>query len=86
MKKNEVEITLVVSGSAIELEANPHQTLKSLVEQALKKANESGDPEQWGFFVEKGKEMVDLDAKTKVEDALKLATTIYLNKKAGAAG
>jgi hypothetical protein len=86
MNKNEVELTIVVSGAAITLEANPNQTLKSLVVQALKAANEAGDPEQWGFFVEEGKEMVALDANIKVEDALKRATTIYLNKKAGVAG
>lgn len=86
MNKNKVELTIVVSGTGIKLEANTHQTLKSLVAQALKAANEAGDPEQWGFFIEQGKEMVGLDANIKVEDALKLETTIYLNKKAGAAG
>ncbi|MFC1589726.1 DUF2604 domain-containing protein [Pseudomonadota bacterium] len=86
MSKNKVEIEIVVSGTAITLEATPNQTLQSLVAQALKKANEAGDPEQWGFFVEEGSEMVELDANIKVEDALTRAVTIYLNKKAGAAG
>lgn len=86
MNKNKVELKIVVSGTAIMLEANTHQTLKSLVEQALKASNEAGDPEQWGFFVEQGKEMVELDANITVENALKRETTIYMNKKAGAAG
>jgi hypothetical protein len=86
MNKNKVEIAIVVSGTAVTLEANSNQTLKSLVEKALKAANEAGDPEQWGFFVEEGKEMVELDANLKVEEALKRGQTIYLNKKAGAAG
>lgn len=86
MKENKVDITFIVSGTAITLEANLNQTLKGLVQKALVEAKESGDPEQWGFFVEEGSGMVELDATIKVEDALKRATTIYLNKKAGAAG
>lgn len=85
-KEDKVEIEIVVSGTAITLEVNSHQPLKSLVENALKKANEASDPEQWGFFVEEGKEMVELDENLKVEDALKRKTAIYLNKKAGVAG
>ncbi len=85
-KEKEVEIKIVVSGTAITLEVNPNQTLQSLVEKALKQANEASDPEQWGFFVEEGNEMVEIDSNLKVEDVLKRANTIYLNKKAGAAG
>lgn len=85
-KEQKVKIEIIVSGAAITLEVSPNQTLQSLVERALKQANEASDPEQWGFFVEEGKEMVELDANLKVEDILKRAKTIYLNKKAGAAG
>jgi hypothetical protein len=85
-KEQKIKIEIIVSGAAITLEVSPNQTLQSLVERALKQANEASDPEQWGFFVEEGKEMVELDANLKVEDILKRAKTIYLNKKAGAAG
>jgi hypothetical protein len=56
------------------------------VEKALQLAGEASDPEQWGYFVEQGKDMAPLDETIKVEEALERRQTIYLNKKAGAAG
>ena len=86
-KQNQkTELTVIVSGAAVTLEVNNNQPLKSLVEKALKEASEAGDPEQWASFVEEGSDMVEIDANLKVEDVLARAQTIYLNKKAGAAG
>lgn len=85
-KRKDVTLKIIVSGTEVKLEANPHQTLVSLIEQALKAAGEASDPDQWGFFVEKDKEMVSLDLHMKVEEVLEHHDTVYLNKKAGAAG
>jgi hypothetical protein len=85
-KEKKVDFVIVVSGAAITLSVNLNQPLKSLIEKALKEAGEVGDPSQWGFFVEKGGEMVDLNDGLKVEEVLKGEQTVYLNKKAGAAG
>lgn len=85
-KDKKIELAIIVSGTPVTLEVNLNQPLKGLVEKALKEAGEVGDPEQWGFFVEEGKEMVAIDADLKVEEALKRPQPLYLNKKAGAAG
>jgi hypothetical protein len=85
-QEKKTELTIVVSGTAVTLAVNLNQPLKSLVEKALQLAGEASDPEQWGYFVEQGKDMAPLDETIKVEEALERRQTIYLNKKAGAAG
>jgi hypothetical protein len=85
-KEQKAELTIVVSGTPVTLEVNKNQPLKGLISKALKEASEASEPDQWGFFIEEGKDMVELDANTKVEDALERGLTVYLNKKAGAAG
>lgn len=85
-KEGKTDIVIVVSGTAVTLNVSKNQPLKSLVEKALEAAEEASDPAQWGFFIEQGKEMVDLDGSLKVEEVLERGLTIYLNKKAGAAG
>jgi hypothetical protein len=85
-QNQKAELTVVVSGAPITLEVNKNQPIKSLIEKALKEANEAGDPKQWGYFIEEGSEMVELDGNLKVEEVLARTQTVYLNKKAGAAG
>lgn len=85
-KKEEVELKISVSGTEITLEANPNQTLQSLVEKALREAKEASDPAQWGFFTHKGAEMVAVDMTMKAGDAAKQYDVLYLNKKAGITG
>ncbi|WP_435626584.1 DUF2604 domain-containing protein [Candidatus Ferrigenium straubiae] len=85
-KDKDISLKIVVSGTEITLEANPHQTLGSLIEKVLKKAGEASQPDQWGYFVQKGGEMVPVDSNMKAEDAAKQHGLLYLNKKAGAAG
>jgi hypothetical protein len=86
VQEPKTELDVVVSGAAVTLEVNLNQPLKSLVEKALKEANEASDPAQWGFFVEEGKKMTGIDENLKIEEFLKREQTLYLNKKAGVAG
>ncbi|HUX90584.1 MAG TPA: DUF2604 domain-containing protein [Gallionellaceae bacterium] len=84
--KKEISLKIVVSGTEITLEANPHQPLQSLIEKALQEAGEASQPDQWAFYVKAGAEMVAVDLQMKAEDAAAKYDVLYLNKKAGAAG
>lgn len=85
-EEKEISLKIVVSGTEITLEANPHQPLQSLIEKALKEAGEASQPDQWAFYVKDGAEMVAVDLHMKAEDAAAQYDVLYLNKKAGAAG
>lgn len=83
-KDQKISLTIVVQGTAVALEANVHQPLKSLIGKALADAAVPGGTENWYFSNEAGGE---LDAEKNIAD-LDLVTgqTILLNQRAGAAG
>lgn len=85
-KANEqkISLTIIVQGTAVALEANVHQPLKSLIGKALAEAAVPGGTENWYFSNEAGAE---LDAEKSVADlGLVAGQTILLNQRAGAAG
>jgi hypothetical protein len=83
-KDQKISLTIVVQGTAVALDANVHQPLKSLIGKALAGAAVPGDTENWYFSNEAGAE---LDAEKSIADlGLVAGQTILLNQRAGAAG
>lgn len=83
-KDQKIALKVVVSGTAVELQANVHQPLKSLVGQAFEEAGVVGGGDNWYFSDEAGNE---LDAEKKIAElGLIDGHVVLLNQRAGAAG
>lgn len=79
-----IALRIVVSGNPVDLEANIHQPLKSLMERAFKEAGVIGGGDNWYFTDENGSE---LDAEKHIAElGLQGGQVILLNQRAGAAG
>lgn len=82
--EQKIVLKVVVSGNAVELDANVHQPLKSLMERAFKEAGIVGGGDNWYFSDEAGNE---LDADKKIAElGLANGQVVLLNQRAGAAG
>lgn len=79
-----IALRIVVSGNPIDLEANVHQPLKSLMERAFKEAGVIGGGDNW-YFTDEGGNELDAD-KHIAELGLQAGQVILLNQRAGAAG
>jgi hypothetical protein len=81
--KNSIELTVVVNGQPVSVSANKNAPLRTVVPEALRLSNNSGQPpENWELRDENGK-LIDLGVK--IED-LQLGTKQFLNLKAGVGG
>lgn len=83
--KNNISITVVVSGQPIDVTLNVNQKIEHLVREALKNSGNQGQPaEDWELRSADGSLY---DAGAKIEDAgIVDGTTVYLNPRAGAGG
>jgi len=83
-KGQKIVLKVVVSGTAVELDVNEHQPLKSLMERAFEGASVVGGSDNWYFTDEAGNE---LDAEKKIAElGLVNGQVVLLNQRAGAAG
>lgn len=80
---NKIELTVVVNGQPVSVSANVNAPLRTVVPEALRLSNNSGQPpENWELRDENGKL---LDLGEKIED-LPPGTKLFLNLKAGVGG
>lgn len=79
------DVTVVVSGQAVQVEIGHNQPVEHLVENALKKSGNHGQaPDQWELRTESGQL---LDQSAQVDDAgVRDGITLFLNPKTGAGG
>ena len=83
--RDKVEITVVVNGQPVEIEANPNQPLHAVRSKALEQTqNVAQPPENWEFKTEAG-EVLDTDKKVG-EFGFGKEVTLFLSLKAGVAG
>lgn len=85
MGKNKDTLTVVVGGQPVEVDANVHAPLKTIVPRALElSGNEGQPPENWELRDEVGNA---LDLAKKIEDYHFTADVkLFLNLKAGVGG
>ncbi len=83
--KNKIVLTVVVSGTSTEVEANVNSRLHTVVNKALEQTGNTGQPpENWELRDASGK---TLDTESKVEDSgIVENVTLFLNLKAGVGG
>jgi hypothetical protein len=80
-----IQILVVVNGQPVHLEASLNESLKTLVDQALTKSGNSGQPAQnWVLRDSEGHEL-DLD-RLVGEFHFKEGTKLFLSLKAGVGG
>jgi hypothetical protein len=83
--RNEIEITIVVSGQPERLKAHPHEELEHLVKEALKRSgNEGQPPSEWELRTEDGR-LLDQE-QTVAHAGIVNGQTLFLSPKAGAGG
>jgi hypothetical protein len=85
MSKNKETLTIVVNGRPVEVEANEHAPLHSVIGKALDESGNAGQPkEQWELRDQAG---ALLDVNRKIgEFAFAAGVTLFLNLKAGVGG
>ncbi|MDQ3934437.1 MAG: DUF2604 domain-containing protein [Actinomycetota bacterium] len=83
--KNNIDITIVVSGQPERLKVNVNQTIEHLIHEALQKSGNKGQaPSEWELRSEDG---VPLEQSGTVAAAgLADGVTLFLSPKAGAGG
>lgn len=80
-----IELTVIVSGKSVQVEANENSPLKSIIGKALEETGNTGQKkENWEFKNETG-EILDADKKIS-ELGLSDGVKLYLNPKAGVGG
>jgi len=85
MSGNQIEITVIVNGQPVEEKANVNAPLRTVVEHALQKSGNSGQPpENWELRDSAGQV---LDLSRKAEDyGIVAGAKLFLNLKAGVGG
>ncbi len=83
--KNKIVLTVVVSGTSTEVEANVNAPLRTVVNKALEQTGNTGQPpENWELRDAGG---TTLDTESKIEDfEIVEGGTLFLNLKAGVGG
>jgi hypothetical protein len=86
MSEHEIEITVIVNGQPVELEhVNVKTLLRAVVERALEKSGNSGQPiDNWELRDSAG-QVLDL-SKTVAHYGIVSGTKLFLNLKAGVGG
>ena len=83
--RNEIEITIVVSGQPERLKINEHQRLEHLVREALARSGNEGQlPSDWELRTEDGK-LLDQE-QTVAHAGIVNGQTLFLSPKTGAGG
>lgn len=82
---NQIELTVIVSGTSVSVSVNPNQKVEQLIREALRKSGNQGQaPEKWELRLESGEV---LDQKTQVGDSgLADGDTLTLQPRVGAGG
>lgn len=85
MSKNKIQITFIVNGVDVPVEANVNSPLAAARNKALELSNNTGRPmDEWEVHNEAGQ---PLDAAAKIEElGLADGTRLFLNLKVGAGG
>jgi hypothetical protein len=85
MSKNKETLTVVVSGTAVEVTVNENAPLRTVIPEALKESKAVGrSPDDWELKDKDGN-ILDLDKKIE-EYAFTDETKLFLSLKAGHAG
>jgi len=80
-----IDVTVVVSGQPERLKVNVHQTVEHLVQEALQKSGNQGQPpSEWELRTEDGS-LLDQTA-TVAAAGIADGVTLFLSPKAGAGG
>jgi hypothetical protein len=82
---NEVDLTIIVNGQPIPIEANIHQPLHAVIEQVLNKSGNSGQPIDNWELRDAGGQILD-PARTVGEYHFTSGVNLFLNLKAGVGG
>lgn len=84
-KPNHIELVVVVNGQPVDVDANVHAPLHTIIPEALAKSGNAGQPpENWELRDGSG---VELDPSKKIEDfGFAPRTQLFLNLKAGVGG
>jgi len=82
---NEIDLTVVVNGQPVQVKANIHEPLRTMIEHALQKSGNSGQPiENWELRDAMGQ---ILDPARKVGELnFPPGVTLFLSLKAGVGG
>lgn len=82
---NEIDLSVIVNGQAVTVEANEHAPLRTIVPKALELSGNVGQPvENWELRDESG-QLLDL-AKKVSEFGFVAGTKLFLTLKAGVGG
>lgn len=81
----QIDLTVIVSGSAVSVAVNPQQKLEHVVREALRMSGSQGQPpDQWELRRESG-EVLDQDARV-ADTGLSDGDVLTLQPRAGAGG